>query len=103
MDEARAKQYTRECETMKNRDLSEEDIKAQYITPTIESAGWDIKSKRQIGYKQNTNVGEIQFNDQRSSRIFKYRKQSDRRTVKETKLQICAVCAKEETREAQRI
>lgn len=31
---------------MKNRDLSEEDIKAQYITPTIESAGWDIKSKR---------------------------------------------------------
>lgn len=30
---------------MGKRDLSEEDIKAQYITPAIEKAGWDIKSK----------------------------------------------------------
>lgn len=27
---------------MGKRDLSEEDIKAQYITPAIEKAGWDI-------------------------------------------------------------
>lgn len=29
---------------MGKRDLSEEDIKAQYITPAIEKAGWDIKA-----------------------------------------------------------
>ena len=30
---------------MGKRDLSEEDIKAQYITPAIERAGWDIKKQ----------------------------------------------------------
>ena len=53
MDEAKAKQYTRDCETMQNRDLSEEDIKAQYIKPTIESAGWDIKSKRYLPFTKD--------------------------------------------------
>lgn len=38
---------------MKNRDLSEEDIKARYITPNIESAGWDIKSKRYLPFTKD--------------------------------------------------
>lgn len=35
---------------MGKRDLSEEDIKAQYITPAIESAGWDIKKQVRLEY-----------------------------------------------------
>lgn len=35
---------------MGKRDLSEEDIKAQYITPAIESAGWDFKKQERLEY-----------------------------------------------------
>ena len=31
---------------MGKRDLSEEDIKARYITPVVEQAGWDKKQIR---------------------------------------------------------
>ena len=33
---------------MSKRHLSEEDIKARYITPAITKAGWDIKKASQI-------------------------------------------------------
>lgn len=33
---------------MEKRDLSEEDIKARYITPAVEQSGWD---KKQIRYR----------------------------------------------------
>lgn len=33
---------------MEKRDLSEEDIKARYITPAVEQSGWD---KKQIRYE----------------------------------------------------
>lgn len=35
---------------MGKRDLSEEDIKVRYITPAIESAGWDIKKQVRLEY-----------------------------------------------------
>lgn len=35
---------------MGKRDLSEEDIKAQYITPAIEGAGWNIKKQVRLEY-----------------------------------------------------
>ena len=35
---------------MEKRDLSEEDIRAQYITPAIEKAGWDIKKQVRFEY-----------------------------------------------------
>ena len=35
---------------MGKRDLSEEDIKAQYITPAITGAGWDIKTQVRFEY-----------------------------------------------------
>lgn len=42
---------------MRKRDLSEEDIKAQYITPAIERAGWDIK--RQVRFEYAFTAGRI--------------------------------------------
>ena len=42
---------------MGKRDLSEEDIKAQYITPAIEKAGWDIK--RQVRFEYAFTAGRI--------------------------------------------
>ena len=41
---------------MGKRDLSEEDIKARYITPAIEQAGWD---KKQIRYEYAFTAGRI--------------------------------------------
>lgn len=41
---------------MGKRDLSEEDIKARYITPAVESAGWD---KKQIRYEYAFTAGRI--------------------------------------------
>lgn len=35
---------------MGKRDLSEEDIKARYITPAITGAGWDIKKQVRLEY-----------------------------------------------------
>lgn len=35
---------------MSKRDLSEEDIKARYITPAITDAGWDIKNQVRLEY-----------------------------------------------------
>lgn len=35
---------------MGKRDLSEEDIKAQYITPAIVAAGWDLKKQIRLEY-----------------------------------------------------
>lgn len=35
---------------MGKKDLSEEDIKAQYITPAITNAGWDMKSQIRMEY-----------------------------------------------------
>lgn len=35
---------------MGKRDLSEEDIKVQYITPAIEKAGWDMKKQVRLEY-----------------------------------------------------
>lgn len=35
---------------MGKRDLSEEDIKARYITPAITDAGWDIKKQVRLEY-----------------------------------------------------
>ena len=42
---------------MGKRDLSEEDIKAQYITPAIEKAGWDIK--KQVRFEYPFTAGRI--------------------------------------------
>ena len=42
---------------MGKRDLSEEDIKAQYITPAIEKAGWDIK--KQVRFEYAFTAGRI--------------------------------------------
>ena len=41
---------------MGKRDLSEEDIKARYITPAVEKAGWD---KNQIRYEYAFTAGRI--------------------------------------------
>ena len=41
---------------MGKRDLSEEDIKARYITPAVEQAGWD---KKQIRYEYPFTAGRI--------------------------------------------
>ena len=41
---------------MGKRDLSEEDIKARYITPAVEQAGWD---KKQIRYEYAFTAGRI--------------------------------------------
>ena len=41
---------------MGKRDLSEEDIKARYITPAVEGAGWD---KKQIRYEYAFTAGRI--------------------------------------------
>lgn len=41
---------------MGKRDLSEEDIKARYITPAVEKAGWD---KQQIRYEYTFTAGRI--------------------------------------------
>lgn len=41
---------------MGKRDLSEEDIKARYITPAVENAGWD---KKQIRYEYAFTAGRI--------------------------------------------
>ena len=37
-------------------DLSEEDIKARYITPAVEQSGWD---KKQIRYEYAFTAGRI--------------------------------------------
>lgn len=42
---------------MGKRDLSKEDIKAQYITPAIEKAGWDIK--KQVRFEYAFTAGRI--------------------------------------------
>ncbi len=42
---------------MGKHDLSEEDIKAQYITPAIEKAGWDIK--KQVRFEYAFTAGRI--------------------------------------------
>ncbi len=42
---------------MGKRDLSEEDIKAQYITPAIEKAGWNIK--KQVRFEYAFTAGRI--------------------------------------------
>lgn len=42
---------------MGKRDLSEEDIKVQYITPAIERAGWDIK--KQVRFEYAFTAGRI--------------------------------------------
>lgn len=41
---------------MRKKDLSEEDIKARYITPAVEQAGWD---KKQIRYEYAFTAGRI--------------------------------------------
>ena len=41
---------------MSKRELSEEDIKARYITPAVENAGWD---KKQIRYEYAFTAGRI--------------------------------------------
>ena len=41
---------------MGKKDLSEEDIKARYITPAVEGAGWD---KKQIRYEYAFTAGRI--------------------------------------------
>lgn len=41
---------------MGKRDLSEEDVKARYITPAVENAGWD---KKQIRYEYAFTAGRI--------------------------------------------
>ena len=41
---------------MGKKDLSEEDIKARYITPAVEQAGWD---KKQIRYEYAFTAGRI--------------------------------------------
>ena len=41
---------------MGKRDLSEEDIKARYITPVVEQSGWD---KKQIRYEYAFTAGRI--------------------------------------------
>ena len=41
---------------MRKRELSEEDIKARYITPAVENAGWD---KKQIRYEYAFTAGRI--------------------------------------------
>ena len=41
---------------MGKKDLSEEDIKARYITPAVENAGWD---KKQIRYEYAFTAGRI--------------------------------------------
>ena len=41
---------------MGKKELSEEDIKARYITPAIEGAGWD---KKQIRYEYTFTAGRI--------------------------------------------
>lgn len=42
---------------MSKKDLSEEDIKAQYITPAVANAGWDIKS--QVRFEYSFTAGRI--------------------------------------------
>lgn len=42
---------------MSKKDLSEEDIKAQYITPAITGAGWDIK--KQVRFEYSFTAGRI--------------------------------------------
>lgn len=42
---------------MGKKDLSEEDIKAQYITPAVTSAGWDVKT--QIRFEHAFTAGRI--------------------------------------------
>lgn len=42
---------------MGKRDLSEEEIKAQYITPAIERAGWNIK--KQVRLEHPFTAGRI--------------------------------------------
>ena len=41
---------------MEKRDLSEEDIKARYITPAVEQSGWD---KKQIRYEYAFTAGRF--------------------------------------------
>lgn len=41
---------------MGKRDLSEEDIKARYITPAVEQSGW---GKKQIRYEYAFTAGRI--------------------------------------------
>lgn len=42
---------------MGRNNLSEEDIKAQYITPAVERAGWDIK--KQVRFEYPFTAGRI--------------------------------------------
>lgn len=42
---------------MGKRDLSEEDIKVQFITPAIEKAGWNIK--KQVRFEHTFTAGRI--------------------------------------------
>ena len=42
---------------MRKENLSEEDIKAGYITPAIEQAGWDIR--KQVRFEYAFTAGRI--------------------------------------------
>lgn len=50
---------------MSKRELSEEDIKARYITPAVERAGWD---KKQIRYEYAFTAGRIILRGQVTAR-----------------------------------
>ena len=50
---------------MNKKELSEEDIKARYITPAVEGAGWD---KKQIRYEYSFTAGRIILRGQVTAR-----------------------------------
>ncbi len=50
---------------MSKRELSEKDIKARYITPAVERAGWD---KKQIRYEYAFTAGRIILRGQVTAR-----------------------------------
>lgn len=53
---------------MGKKDLSEEDIKARYITPAVEQSGWD---KKQIRYEYAFTAGRIILRGEDCERIWR--------------------------------
>ena len=54
---------------MGKRDLSEEDIKARYITPAVEQSGWD---KKQIRYEYPFTAGRKLHEERGNVQIIYY-------------------------------
>lgn len=78
---------------MGKRDLSEEDIKAQYITPAIERAGWDIK--KQVRFEYPFTAGRIILRGNVTSRGQK--KRADYLLFYKTNIPLAIIEAKDNT------